>query len=404
MHPMLPLLLVGNGFALLQARTSDLLPSDNIEVELVTDEAAFTELRDAWNAIVDTHPEPSVFLRHEWFDAAWQWRKRDAFLRIMAFYKEGRLIGIAPTILSASSAVLSQRRFTFLTVPDTQHCDLIAAPGDLHDVVTAFALKLYAMRRAWDVIDLSHFSETSSACALLSDLLPAHGILSQRTPMSGNPYVSLSDSWENYYASRSRRLKKHVNQTGNRVAKLGEVRVCRVTGMGEPAVQVSKALDESVAISMKSWKSGTEYALGNEGPNAFIRRLTAHARRNGWLSLWLMYVNGKPVASEYQLEFNGNVHALRADFDDAYGAQSVGSHLNFCVLRGLFDQGLVRYYMGPGDNSYKFRWAKDDRPLTVLRGYASTPRGGYAYLRRLGVRSLAAVRRAVRRREKGLTA
>jgi CelD/BcsL family acetyltransferase involved in cellulose biosynthesis len=86
--------------------------------------------------------------------------------------------------------------------------------------------------------------------------------------------------------------------------------------------------------------------------------LTEHACARGWLSIWLLRLDGRPVAMEYQLIADDCVYALRSDFDEAYTGVSPGSHLNRELLERLFARGSGTYYMGPGTNAYKWRWTE----------------------------------------------
>ena len=49
------------------------------------------------------------------------------------------------------------------------------------------------------------------------------------------------------------------------------------------------------------------------GMPEFFRGLTARASARGWLRLWLMRLDGRPVASEFQLEADGRVHASQGE-------------------------------------------------------------------------------------------
>ena len=78
---------------------------------------------------------------------------------------------------------------------------------------------------------------------------------------------------------------------------------------------------------------------------------------------------------EYQLLDAGNVYALRADFDAECEETSPGSHLMRTLLETLFDRGLYKYYMGPGENAYKTRWTEDNDLLFQLVVHGRTWRG-----------------------------
>jgi CelD/BcsL family acetyltransferase involved in cellulose biosynthesis len=267
------------------------------------------------------------------------------------------------------------RELTFLTVPDTQFCDVIAAERHRASATAAFAAELARRANEWDVMRLKYLATNSVAIPALADALKSRGFTTRATTLPGNPFVRLDSSWAAYYATRSRRLKKANNLAANRLKKMGDVRVEYLAPERSDPTEVDHFLERAIAISARSWKRDTGNSLDRQGPQAFIRRLSELAAREGWLSLWIMSVNGRPLAMEYQLVAYGNVFALRSDFDAEFEDVSPGAHLNRCMLEGLFGRGLRRYYMGPGNNAYKHRWAEEVEPVQELTVYGHTLAG-----------------------------
>lgn len=346
----------------------------------VDDYASFLKLREPWNKLA---ADSSVFLRHEWFDAAWQWRKLDktARLSVLCAYHGSRLVGIFPLISrSIRTAGMARRMIEFLITPDNQLCDVIIDESEHILVAEALAAELATCRREWDVMRLPYLPEHACAKNVLARALDKHGIQYQLIRTGGNPYVSLETSWEEYYSTRSRSLKKANNLAANRLKKAGEIHIEWLQSSADKPLNESSILDAAIAISANSWKRSTGNSLDNPGPQAFIRRLSQLAFDQGWLSLWLLSLNGKPMAMEYQLIFGGKVHALRADFIEGNDEISPGSHLNRHQLEQLFGRGLKRYLMGPGDNPYKKRWTEESEPLFQLNAYSPSMRGRLAAL------------------------
>jgi CelD/BcsL family acetyltransferase involved in cellulose biosynthesis len=194
-------------------------------------------------------------------------------------------------------------------------------------------------------------------------------------PATANPRIALDAPWNAYYASRSRRLKKATNLAANRLAKAGVVHIHWLAPGTSNRAEVDRVLDEIIRISAHSWKSRTAYSLDQAGPQAFIRLLSHHAHDQGCLSIFRLSLDNLPIAMEYQLIGDGNVYALRSDFDANYETLSPGSYLSRCMLESLFGQGLRHYLMGPGDSAYKYRWADDTEPVQAMTVYARSLKG-----------------------------
>ena len=311
----------------------------------------------------------SVFCRHEWFDAAWQWARQTAELFVLCYVIGEELTAVFPLICGYRRAGgVRVRELRFLTVPDTQICDIIVPEQYRADAYHAFSAYLADQRAHWDVLRLQYLVDSPST-ALLRDSFRRHRLTTRSCLAPGNPFIALDAPWQEYYETRSRRFKKAVNLAANRLKKAGSIRIDWLQPGESSAERCQRFVEDAIAISGRSWKSGTGNSLDSPGPQAFIRRLSNLARDRGWLSIWMLRVDDHPLAMEYQLVANGNVHALRSDFDAAFDDISPGTHLNRCLLEQLFDRGLHRYYMGPGGNAYKLRWAQRVEPVEELVVY-----------------------------------
>jgi len=347
-----------------------------VSVKLVRSAHEFAELHSSWNEVVSECVGRSVFLTHEWFDAAWKWRQATSELYLLCSYRSHRLIAVLPLVAETTNVRgVSIRELALLTVPDTQWCDLIVAGSDAEDVAAAIVAELCARQQEWDVLRLKYLGASSVAASSLSAALSQARFTVRHVEAPGNCYVALDGSWAEFYATRSRRLKKANNLAVNRLQRAGNVRV----EWHAPALPGGSSIDDVVtrttSVSAVSWKSRTTNSLDNVGPQAFIRRLSDLATARGWLSVWLLSLDGKTAAMEYQLVADGDVFGLRSDFDSALAEFSPGSSLNRHMLEQLFGRGLHRYYMGPGNNAYKHRWTDEVEPVREVTVYGRSLRG-----------------------------
>ena len=349
-----------------------------LRVSIVDTETEFRALREDWNPLV-IQASGSVFLRHEWFEAAWAWRKEDSSLYILLARQGNKVVGILPLIhRSIRERLPSLCSLEFLTVPDTQTCDVIAMPENRHAVVDAFCDALHNQRRKWDQIIFRYLHSTTSALHELKQGLEKRRYACNVKHQGPNLFVKLDTSWDTYYSTRTRSLKKANNLASNRLKKQGQTAIHWISRKNSDELAIQNALEQAIDISRRSWKQGTGNSLDQLGPKDFISTLTKLAARNGWLSLWLLTIDGKALAMEYQLIDAGNVYALRADFDAECEEISPGSHLMRTLLETLFDHDLQRYYMGPGENAYKTRWTADSDMLHQLVVHGRTWRGQVA--------------------------
>ena len=316
--------------------------------------AGFEALSPAWATVVRESGQTSPFLSHEWFTCCW--RGAGAGRRPEAILVEDTTgpVGLVPlTHWRGNLHRLPVRFVGMLNSPDTPYVDwlMVGRPEPVVDAVLTELMR----RRDWDVFALAGLPADSLTLKALETVLPGR-FRTLRLPALRSPYVDVSGSWNAFWTGTSQRFKKTVRSIRNRLQKAGEIRVeeHRDLAPGSPI------LDEVIDVSRRSWKAVENVAIANmPGMRDFFRELTACASRNGWLRLWLLRLDGRVVATEYQLEAAGRVHALRADFDGTLPSDlSPGTHLSEEIIRRLFERpGIHEYDMGPGDNAYKQRWA-----------------------------------------------
>ncbi len=348
-----------------------------LRVSIVDTEKEFRELGETWNRLA-WRAGCSVFFQHEWFDAAWAWRKEGSSLFVLLAWEGNEPVGILPLMrVREKGSFPALRSLEFLAVPDTQFCDLIAVPEDRSRVAGAFCAELHKRRKEWDRLVLRYLDGTGAVLNEVRAGLAARQYACDVKTQGPNLFVKLEPSWDAYYSTRSRSLKKANNLAANRLKKTGEITVQWINPENSGETAIHGALEQVIDISRRSWKQETGNSLDQPGPRGFIQTLTAHAARRGWLSVWLLSVDGKPLAMEYQLLDAGNVYALRADFDAECEEISPGSHLMRTLLETLFGRNLRRYYMGPGNNAYKTRWTEDGDTLHQMVVYGHTWRGRF---------------------------
>lgn len=316
-----------------------------LKLQWVTEATSFYQLKIEWNKLASYYPAQFYF-RHEWFESAWQWAQEQGQLKILAVYHHNQLVAIAPLLLkNIVYKGIPFKQLEFLSVPDTQMCDLILAPH--YYEAGTFILEYILRDKSWDKLKL-HYLKSNSALSLFTQTLSRPFTLEITTQ---HPIVRIDEEWDSFYATKSRRLKKGNNLCRNHLEKEGAIALENLSGLPK-----DKLLHILQDISKQSWKQSTQTTFDQKGPYAFIKRLTEVSIENNWLSVWGLRLNDAIIAIEYQIEYNNQIYALRADYLESKASLSPGTYLNWQILETLFKQQKSIYYMGPGENSYKQRW------------------------------------------------
>lgn len=356
--------------------SSELSP---VQLKKITDYDEFLGLRHDWDALSEHAPEDlRVFLRHAWFDACWPWATSTGEPLVLAISRNEKPLAFIPLLtLRRKRNGLNLRELEFLAVPDTQFGGIVVHPDLAATACDTFADWLTNQRTGWDHLRLRNLREDDPVSRTLRRSLRSAGLPVDDAGTARNHRIDLAGTWEDYYGTRSRRLKKGNNLVANRLRRAGTVSIHHLAG----EKVTDQALEAVREVSATSWKRNTGLTLDATGPGAFLERLAAHNARERWLSVWMLTLDERVIATELQLQANGRIYALRADYRGDSVDLSPGTYLNWKILEALFGEGLATYFMGPGDNTYKFRWTEDYSTLTQVRAWNRTPRGRlYAFL------------------------
>ena len=108
----------------------------------------------------------------------------------------------------------------------------------------------------------------------------------------------------------------------------------------------------------------------------FHRDFATQAFHQGWLRLWFLEIDGKPVAALHGFRFAGADSAYQAGRDPAFRQQPVGFVLLAHAVREALTDGMGEYRLLRGGAAYKERFATGDPGLETF----GLPRGASAQL------------------------
>ena len=111
----------------------------------------------------------------------------------------------------------------------------------------------------------------------------------------------------------------------------------------------------------------------------FFELLSDVASKNGWLRIWLLKLNGNPIAVEYHLEYKRKTHAMRGDFDESWDNLSPGSVLEAHIIEQCFKNDLLEYDFCGLPFGYKLRWTNILHERSNLLFYNLTPYSAALY-------------------------
>ena len=338
----------------------------SLRVHRIESTEAFAALAPLWSEMVGAGGQTSPFLSHDWFACCWHALEPQRRPEVLVIEESGDPIALVPLVRWRHRLRgLPVRRLALFEWPDAPLLDLVTV-GEAGRALEALCAHL-AARRDWDTLDFAKLPTTSATVKALEEVLPGRLAWRRKDPLF-SPYLSIAGPWEAFYRGRTQRFRKTCRSLENRIGRAGAVAVEEHRAVDPDGPIFAEVLD----VSRRSWKGPRGLAMATmPGMPQFFRELTLRASANGWLHLWLLRLDGRAVATEYQIGADGRRYALRADFDADLAELSPGACLNIRIVQALFEGGEVHEYaMGPVANDYKLRWATGTHESPTFQVYA----------------------------------
>jgi len=329
-----------------------------LNVELISDFDSFLQLEEEWNSLLEKTSTNTVFLRHEWFKCWWKAYGVGKKLCILLIKQEDKLIGISPLMISRDHfRGFPVRKIGFIENNETARSDFITL-YDQSRIIEETITYLIQKRALWDVLIFNKIPMDTDTPKVLQTACRKKGVSFLRRPSLHSPFLRIDTDWDTFYKNTSQKFKKKLRYNNNRLKKLGNISIEKLS----QAINAEACLADVFAIGQKSWISKIGKSISsNRETKLFFSELAHTASTRGWLSIWLMKAGDKPVAFEYHLEYNNNVHALRSEFNNEYSAYSPGSVLHSHIVKYIFLNRFKEYDMGGSADTYKKRWTPSVR-------------------------------------------
>jgi CelD/BcsL family acetyltransferase involved in cellulose biosynthesis len=350
-----------------------------IQVVHIKDIKAFEALRDAWNLLLQKNPHRDAFLTWEWLFAWWKHYGKPRELWLITAWIAEELVGIAPLMLEERRKYgLRLRALCNLGTPNVDIGGFIVRDGD-QQIYAKICNYLIAQKAQWDILELNEFLlESSEAGHLISFFTKSGFIVTQKN--NRHIYLPVQGDWQSYLNQLSRKLRVDIRKKKARLIKRqGELIFKHHTG-GEVTWQ-----DVSTIFEINEY-GHYPYLYRSAEERAFQREIFDLMRDQGWLDVFLLYIDSQPVAYLYGFFYNHEFEYWRTGFNARYSDLSIGKILLLMGIEECFKRSYTKIDFLSGDESYKLRWQTQERIYTQLRFVATNrplPMIAYIWLPKL---------------------
>lgn len=230
------------------------------------------------------------------------------------------------------------------------------------------------------IIEFNYLEKRSSTVELLIRALRSAGLVTLSYHQNLVRYEDVSNTnFEGYLKQRSSSFRNDSKRIRRRMTERFHL---EQVIYGDDT-QLDKVLADYQQVYARSWKKPERYPRFI--PELFRRGLAEQRLRVG-----VLYLDGKPVAADIYILFNGQVTSYKGAYDADYKKLSPATVLQIFASKHLIDvDGVSEINLGYGDEPYKKKWLSQSRDLTgILAFNPRSVRGLWLLLKYAGRRAV----------------
>jgi CelD/BcsL family acetyltransferase involved in cellulose biosynthesis len=344
-----------------------------MRLRLIDNWAEMRTRAQTWGALLDGSSPEDMFLTFEWCDALRQVHHTGGPAPTLVAEDGGRLVAVWPLHFSY--------RRTWRIIPCRVLADAgswfmphngLACSGDRYHITRACLEYLLKRVSGWDVLDVDRLVEKGESHQVLERVCTDLGLVTEVRPGIVSPYVPIEGSWADYLATRSKNHRRNIKRWTEAVESLGKIQLQRYEAPG----RWSEAFDAILAVDRQSWKQEEGSAITSRPWEAALyRKLLENASQANPVHLFILTLNGEPIAYDFGVVRARRYAALKTSFVDRLRASSPGIYMTMRVLQYLHEHDFIEYdFLGEAQH-HKMHWTDLVRKHVALTIYRRKSHG-----------------------------
>jgi CelD/BcsL family acetyltransferase involved in cellulose biosynthesis len=336
--------------------------------------------REDWTRLAEA--SGNLFSTWEWASVWWRHLGDGRALHLVGARSDaGELAAILPFYLSRDRPL---RVLRFVGHGPADRLEPVCAPADRSLAADAVRQALRERLGGWHVAVADRLPGEEGWPELLGERV----LRTEPSPV----LVTEGRDWDAFLASRSKNFRDQARRRERKLAKAHELSY-RLTADPE---ELERDYATLVRLHRERWGEESSSFVGVR--EALHLDFARAALERGWLRLWTLELDGRPVAAWLGFRFGGAEWYYQAGRDPALEREAVGFVLMAHTVREALNDGVSEYRLLLGGEAYKDRFASADPGLETVV-FARGARGRAA---RAAARAALAAPPGLRRRLRGL--
>jgi CelD/BcsL family acetyltransferase involved in cellulose biosynthesis len=313
------------------------------------------ELRPAWNRLLQSCSQPSIFQTPEWLASWWHSFGANKELLTLIFHDgDENIFALAPMYAEKQrfcGLPLRVLRFVGAGSGDSDALDFIIVPG-YEQICAQTFLTWLTHERICDICALETLPQNSPLAQHVVESARRSG-LKLYSQISPNFFIDLPSTWPAYLETLESNFRPLLTRYPKRLHSRFNVSITRC----ECESDLVSSLEALFALHQMRWTGrGEPGAFSSAERRDFYLRMAHAFQARGWLEFWLLKIEDEIAAAQFCFRYGNTVSLLQEGFHPKYAVEKVGYALRAHVLQQMIQAGATRYDFLGGTDAYKLKF------------------------------------------------
>ena len=327
-----------------------------MKVENIRDVGSFQKIKDAWNKLLFSSKQNSIFFTHEWFASWWKCFSEDNSLEVLIFKdREGDPLGIGPFMIR-------NKILRFIASKEvSDYCDVIADNGRREEfyenLLNYFRLNYSDIEK----IELMNIKSSSPTLDFLVRLAPKHKFSCSVTKTEVAPLLELPSSYEDYLGCLGKKNRHELRRKLRRMESLKGIKTVKITDTQE----LKSSIETFIALHRKGSPSKAKFWEKKEMSD-FFHEIAYRFSIQKWIELNFLFYEDRIMAALLNFSCSDQVYFYNVTFNRDFAWYSPGIFLFNQCIKDAISEGKRTADFLRGREEYKYYFgAKDNKIFHV---------------------------------------
>lgn len=335
------------------------------------------EVIEKWNSLAAEYGDKGIFLSYDWFENWWYVFGSEQELFVVILKKSGVIKAVFPCSISSPSQ--ENRREKYITAISNSHTcyfDFVISPEVRKEALHHF-LKLVYLTKPESSMFFDYLPSSGDTVTVFINVLKEAHIPFYKYSQPWAPLLNVLGDWKVYHSNLPGRLKNTIRRNLKKIETDKK--------MDFEIVESSTAIDEILnaffEIESSNWKGKQGTAIKCQPHVENFYRLLCHwAMKQKSLLIFILKIEGEPVATNLCLRSGQTVFLLKPGYHASYKHLSPGNLLHHEMVKYMFKSPGIIYYdfLGACD-TWKMEWTSQTNQTGWLRIYPKSISGWASY-------------------------